>query len=321
MNRKVIYNLENRGSTFIYHWFVFMIAGLRHIKDKNPTVGKDGHAKIERNLHLYESEMNKSPYNIFISDELNGMFSYTKNDFQSQTIELLKDDFIFIDKSDINEEDIIINNYGEPVYFIEGDNAHNGYVSSLNDPNSNNYKAKDGYQFLRDLGNKVKITEDDITKFKDKRFYLSRSKSHLLDGNISAGNIKRRHIMNEIEFQNELEKHNIELLFLEDYNLEEKIKIFKLASLIISPNSGGLLFSLYSGENTSIVELNVETPHQISKQYYDICNSFDIPYHKFICDKIDQNDNMLVKVDEFVNYLYNKKIISYTYLSQDNENA
>jgi hypothetical protein len=286
-----------------------MIAGLRHIVDKKPTTGKDGHGRIERNIEFYNKNNDNKPYNIYLSNEMSGMFSYNLNDYQRQTINLIKDDFLFIEKSDIKEDDIIINNYGEPLYYIEDDHAHNGYVRSLNDPNSTIYNAKDGYIFLREIGNKVSISEEDILKFKGKKFYLSRSKSHLLDGNGSVGNIRRRHILNEIELQNELKKYNIDFIYLEDYNLEEKIKIFKLASLIISPNSGGLLFSLYSNENTNIIELNVETPHQISKQYYDICKSFNIPYTKFICDKVDVNDNMTVRIEDFIDILKNKKII------------
>jgi hypothetical protein len=286
-----------------------MIAGLRHIVDKKPTTGKDGHGRMQRNLEFYNKENDNKPYTIYLSNDMDGMFSYNLNDYQKQTIDLLKDDFVFIEKSEIKEEDIIINNYGEPLYYIEGDNAHNQYVISLNDPNSTIYNAKDGYTFLREMGNKVLISEEDILRYKDKKFYLSRSKSHLLDGNSSVGNIRRRHLLNEMELQNELKKYNINFIYLEDYNLEEKIKIFKLASLIISPNSGGLLFSLYSNENTNIVELNVETPHQISKQYYDICKSFNIPYTKFICDKVDYNDNMTIEIDLFINLLKNKNII------------
>jgi hypothetical protein len=306
---RIIYNVENRGSAFIYHWFIFMIAGLRHIKDKKPTFGTDGIGRLERNTQFYNLEIDNPPYRIYISNEFGGMFSYPKNDYQQQSIELLKDDFIFIEKSEINEDDIIINNYGEPLYFIDGDDAHNSYVSNLNDPNSLIYNSKDGYQFLRDLDKKVIITEDDVNKYKNKKFFLSRSKSHLLEGNSHSGQIKRRQIINEIELQNQLKEYDVDFIFLEDYTLEEKIKIFKLSSLIISPNSGGLIFSLYSNESTNIVELNVETPHQISKQYYDICYSFNIPYTKFICDKIDQNDNMYVNINEFILLLKNKKLI------------
>ncbi len=306
---KIIYNIENRGSAFIYHWFIFMIAGLRHVKDKKPTFGTDGVGRLQRNIELYNSKLDKLPYKIYISNELGGMFSYPKNDYQKQTIELLKDDFIFIEKSEISEDDIIINNYGEPLYFIDGDDAHNSYVRNLNDPNSHIYKSKDGYQFLRDLGEKVIITDEDISKYKNKKFFLSRSKSHLLDGNSSAGQIKRRQIINEVEFQNQLKEYDIDFIFLEDYTVEEKIKIFKLSDLIISPNSGGLLFALYSSESTNIIELNVETPHQISKQYYDICSSFNVPYIKFICDKVDQNDNMSVNISDFISLIKNKGLI------------
>jgi hypothetical protein len=309
MSRKVIYHIENRGSSYIYHWFIYMISGLRHIKNKNPTVGFDGSGRFEKNVDLYNIDLDKPPYKIYISSDFSGVCAYTKNDYQKQTIDLLKDDFIFIDKSEINDEDIVINNYGEPLYFIDGDEVNNKYVANLNDPNSILFSSKDSYQFLRDLGENIEITDEDISKYKNKNFFLSRNKSHLLDGNNSVGQIKRRQILNEDDLIKSLEEYNINFIFLEDYTLEDKIKIFKLSNLIISPNSGGLLFSLYSNEKTNIVELNVENPHQISKQYHDICKSFNIPYKKFICNKVDQHDNMHINIDEFILELKNSNLI------------
>jgi hypothetical protein len=286
-----------------------MISGLRHIKNKNPTVGFDGSGRFEKNVDLYNIDLDKPPYKIYISSDFSGVCAYTKNDYQKQTIDLLKDDFIFIDKSEINDEDIVINNYGEPLYFIDGDEVNNKYVANLNDPNSILFSSKDSYQFLRDLGENIEITDEDISKYKNKNFFLSRNKSHLLDGNNSVGQIKRRQILNEDDLIKSLEEYNINFIFLEDYTLEDKIKIFKLSNLIISPNSGGLLFSLYSNEKTNIVELNVENPHQISKQYHDICKSFNIPYKKFICNKVDQHDNMHINIDEFILELKNSNLI------------
>ena len=120
--------------------------------------------------------------------------------------------------------------------------------------------------------------------------------------------IKRRHVVNEIELINELKKFNIESIFLEDFSLQEKIKIFKFAKTIISPNSGGLTFTLFS-DNTNIIEMNVDIPSQIHRQYADQCRYFNIPYYKFTCQKIDINDNMEINIDEFISFLTNKMII------------
>ena len=60
---KIIYNIENRGSAFIYHWFIFMIAGLRHIKDKKPTSGTDGVGRLQRNIELYNPDKNSKDFN------------------------------------------------------------------------------------------------------------------------------------------------------------------------------------------------------------------------------------------------------------------
>lgn len=307
MNRKIVYHIENRGSSYIYHWFLLMIAGLRHIKKGEPTYGIDGSGRFEQNIEFYNKDIDKPPYHIYISNRFSGVCSYIQNDYQKQTIDLLKDDFIFIDESDISEDDIVINNYGEPLYYLEDDFIHNNYVASLNDPNSL-LSSKDCYEFLRSFKNKITLTNDDINNFKDKIIFISRKKSHLLEGNASVGEIKRRQIFNEDDIENELVKYGVKFICLEDYTIEQKIKIFMLSKAIISPNSGGLLFCIYS-ENNTIIELNVENPSQVSKQYYDICKKLNINYIKINCSKIDNNDNMYVDLDNLILELKNNNLI------------
>jgi hypothetical protein len=95
-------------------------------------------------------------------------------------------------------------------------------------------------------------------------------------------------------------------------NLIKNSKIYKwknMLGIIVDDNKSDIIKGIKSLSSTNIIELNVETPHQISKQYYDICNSFNIPYTKFICDKVDQNDNMSVNINDFISLIKNKDLI------------
>ena len=291
---KVIYHIENRGSSFIYHWFMYMVAGFRHIKNGNPTSGIGGSGRFEKNVHLYNDLMNKPPYYIFIKN-------FDGIDYQLQTLDLIKDEFILTDQ--INDDDIVINNFGENLHMMDGDHIHNQWVQN----SESDYEDKiECYNFIKSFENKITITDDDILKYKGKKFFLSRNKSHLLDGN---SNLKRRHILNEDDILSSLSEYNIERIYLEDYDLIEKIKLFKLSDLIISPNSAGLLFSIYSSSSTKIVELNVSNPHQMSQQYLDICKSFKIPYLKINCEKVDHDDNMIVDINILMDELKNNKFL------------
>lgn len=285
MDRKIIFHIENRGASYIFHWFMYMIAGLRHLKTGGST-GHDGSGVFEKNIEFFDLNNLKSPYYIYLNKELNGIFSTTMTDFQKETFELIKDDFILIEKDEISDNDIVVNNYGE---YIFNDEFH---------------IPKEGYDFLKSFENKITINKDDIDNF-SKKFYISRNKSHLLDGNKNENNIKRRHIINENELIGYLSSIGYEIIFLEDYSLIEKIKLFKLAKTIISPNSGGLTFALYSTTNTHLIELNVNNPHQISRQYEDICRCYNIKYNRFTCEKIDHLDNMVINIDLFKIFIEN----------------
>lgn len=279
MDRKVIFHIEDRGYKWIGHWFIYMLSGFRHI-NKKLTFGYDGHKAnggriIQQNIHLYNKNLVDPPFYIYFS-YINDFLSY-----QKETFSLLKDDFKLITKEEISSNDIIINNYGETIL------------------DSEFHISKDGYIYLRNFINKIDITEQDIIKYSNKKFYLTRNKSHILVGN---DGVKRRQIINDNELIPELKKYNIETINLEDYTLIEKIKIFKLSNMIISSNSGGLIFTLYS-DNSKIIELNVQKPHQISRQYEDQCRCFNIPYYSYICDKVDENDNMKINVDSFIKFI------------------
>jgi hypothetical protein len=287
MNNRVIFYIEHRGQDWIFHWMIYVISGLRYINTNlsrngngcnwgslwapNVNIGK------EQNIHLYDPSKVNLPFYICFRNAEKFL------DFQKETLDLINDKFIVLMESDIKPDDIVIFNYGEKI-------LDNPYHISL-----------DGYKFIKNLF-LPKINLEN-SKHKNKKYYLSRSRSHLLDANKNDSNSKRRQILNEIELSEKLKEVGIETIFLEDYQIKEKIDIFHNSELIISPNSGALTFTMFSTENTKIIEINVENPNQISHQYRDQCNALNIPYYKYTTQKLDGNDNMMIDVKDFCNFI------------------
>ena len=208
---------------------------------------------------------------------------------QKETFDIIKDKYEFIEYP--NSDDIIINNFGEQV---SSDALRLG---------SNNIDPE-CYKFVNKLfSDRVEI--DDTHK--NKKYFISRNNSHKLLGN---GGVKRRHILNENELVTKLKEYGIEFINLEDYSLKEKINIFRQSSLIVGPNSGGLLFSIFS-EKTNIVELNI--PDRVSStiinEYFDICKARNVPHFLFHTKRVDNEDNMTVDVDELILYMKKNNLL------------
>ena len=62
---RVIYHIENRGSVFIYHWFMYMISGLRYTQHGGNYGGRGDH-KFEQNKENFNG-VSEPPFNIFFS--------------------------------------------------------------------------------------------------------------------------------------------------------------------------------------------------------------------------------------------------------------
>jgi hypothetical protein len=291
MNNRVIFYVENRGKDWIFHWMIYVIAGLRYI---NTNLSRNGNGcnwgslwasnintGKEQNIHLYDQLKVNPPFYICFKNAEKFL------DFQKQTLDLIKDEFNLVMESDIKPDDIVVFNYGEKI---------------LDDPY---HISLDGYKFIKNLFlSKINLEN---SKHKNKKYYLSRSKSHLLDANRNDSNARRRQISNEVELSQKLKELGIETIFLEDYEIKEKIDIFNNSDLIISPNSGGLTFTIFSTENTKIIEINVDNPNQISHQYRDQCNALNVPYYKYTTQKLDGDDNMTIDAKDFCNFINNIK--------------
>ncbi len=210
---------------------------------------------------------------------------------------MIKDEYIILKESEITDDDIVVYNYGEPI-------THTPFVIS-----------PDAYYFLKKL---LSSKIDFDNKYKNKKYFLSRSKSHRTKGNTPDGVVvKRRQILNETDLISKLNEFGIETIFLEDYDVIQKIKIFRNASLIISPNSASLTFSMFSTGKTKIVELNIADPSQICTQYEELCKIFNIPYYKFYTEKVeDKNDGKILMIDNMI-----VDVLNFTYFLENIDNS
>ena len=283
---KVVFYIHNRGDKFMYHWFIYMIGGLRHIftglsrNGKNCFWGKNhGHFinVFEKNSENFNSEKLSVPVKIYfdnISDFL---------DYQYQTIDLISDTFSVIKQNEISDDDIIIFNYGENIL------------------NELNHVSPHTYTFLKKIFEGKGVNSG---KYKNKSFFVSRKNSHLMDGNRIDNSARRRQIINEDELSIFLQsEYGIETIELENLSVSEKIELFSASDLIISPNSAALFFTIFCGESSKIIEINVPDPHQINEQYRWQCETLKIPYYKFISNKVDSMDNMFVDIDKFKKFI------------------
>jgi len=240
------------------HWFLFVIAGLR--------------------------DLNHLPKPVYYTVKVN-------EQFQRDTIELLKPDFVFV--SDTRGYDVI-SHFGAPVENVC-------------------YVPRPYYSFVRELLlSKGLSTADTPTRL----LYISRSKARLLPVNQA---VSRRNILNEQAVVNALVPIGFEAIHLEDYPLVDKIRLFQSAKMIVTPSGGALTMCFFANQKTQIIEI-IGADSQNEDQYYHICEVLSIPIVRYTKVKsLDSNGNTIIPtlcgpynievpdVDDLVNFVVAKK--------------
>jgi hypothetical protein len=89
--QEIIYEIENRGSSYIYHWVILMLGGLRHIADKKP-------------VRIYV------PYDIPKTNSLS---------YHNESLNIIKDEYVYTVP---NETYHIIKLSGEPLLTLDSVN-------------------------------------------------------------------------------------------------------------------------------------------------------------------------------------------------------
>jgi hypothetical protein len=248
-----------------------MVGGFRHIKDKKPRVYipymKEFLLEEDRNaLALLSNRGDKDQAGP--KRENPTKFSYSTAGINYETLNFLKDDFIFMDSiaglPNLQAETFIYN-HGEPVTLHQtGMNVHPAVHLYLRD------------LFLRRLPSKEIVS--------GKYIYITRKNSENITGNFG---VKKRQVLNESELIAMLDKYHFKYVNLEEYSLYEKIDLFQTAQVIISPNSGGLTFSFLANPKTTMIELmpnfKVGDYKQEWKQehYKEMCEAVGVSYIRF----------------------------------------
>ncbi len=124
------------------------------------------------------------------------------------------------------------------------------------------------------------------------RIYVSRRQS--------AGNQKKRHILNESELFAELEKFGFQRYCLEDYSLEEKIELFYDAETVVGAYGGGLTHVLFS-DKVNVLELQVMKKMQT--YYYYISKALGQNFRSVYADKANNRENFSVNIPKVLEIL------------------
>lgn len=146
---------------------------------------------------------------------------------------------------------------------------------------------------------------DDFTISKMRlRYFASAFKSDLsMDFNweniyISRKNDKSRRVINELELVNILIKHNFKVLHLEDYTLEQQVRIFSNAKNVIGPSGTGLSKIIFCKPNLNLYIFT--TKRWLVDIWFDnLSNELEFNPFKYIDYKKRSYDDIFVDIREF----------------------
>jgi len=150
------------------------------------------------------------------------------------------------------------------------------------------------FPFLRELF-LTRVAPDTVER--PKRFFIGRKNS--FKSRNTHLDMMERCILNEDHFIKRLKDYNIETIYLEDYTLDNKIRLFNAAELIISTNSSALTCALWCNKNATIIELANVSPHTVNGKHFQVlCNALGIKYFRYKDIVCDENDNFVINDDD-----------------------
>jgi hypothetical protein len=181
--------------------------------------------------------------------------------FHYETLELIKPDYIYVEDY---RGCIAIPHHGAP---LQGKFA----------------VPSPYYGFVRELI----LTKNNLTITREpfRYVYISRSRSHML--NWAAG-ARRRQLMNEPDIVDQMRPIGFEVIFLEDYPLVEKIKIFQEAKVLVTPSGGALTMCFFANQKTKVVEICTTLTGE--DMYDNLCTMLSIPTARYTAvETLDSN--------------------------------
>ena len=209
---------------------------------------------------------------------------YKDYGYHGESLVYFQDKFNFLFEPHQVENSIKISFHGEPL--LQADTV-----------------SADAYRYIRN----VLLKDKSYTMIPKKYIYITRKGSEKIESN---NGIIHHAVVNESELRSLLSKYGFEVIQLEDFNLEEKIKIFREAEVIVSPFGGGLTFTALCEPTQKVIEL--VSPHMpLNMRHYEvICKVFNIPYTRFIdVQTIDTHYNILVNLESLLKILMESNVL------------
>lgn len=150
----------------------------------------------------------------------------------------------------------------------------------------------EGYKYIRN-----KLLKDKLYIIQPKKYvYITRRGAENLENN---NNMVHHAVVNEDKFRNILQKYGFEVIQLEHFNLEEKIRIFRESEIIVAPFGGGLTFTVLCEPTQKVIELVSPFMANDMQHYKVICNTLNIPYIRFTEVETLNNYNIVIDLDKF----------------------
>lgn len=261
---------------FLYHFLILNLGGLYYICNGIYDVRTKMHSNKLNDYRVKDRPSVEVTYPITIClDERGGPLSgVIKEGF-----DIIKDRFKLITKLPEGDEYEIISIYGEPC-----------------DTNTATDNPEKVCPFVRDLF----LSRIPNISMPRKKYFIRRKESNASHAPNSASDHKIyiRTILNEEEFVERLKAYNIESIYLEEYSLEEKVKLFNSASMVISTHSSALTCILFCSSDVKVVEiLNTSSNYGFGVHYKILCNTLGLSYYRYSNVIEDENGNFRIEND------------------------
>ena len=104
---------------------------------------------------------------------------------------------------------------------------------------------------------------------------------------ISRKKAFRRKVVNEDELEAVLAEFNFKVVYLEDYNWEEKVKLMGRAKNVVSIHGAGITNCLFMKEGTSLFELR-KAGDSLNNAYFSLANALGLNYSYLSCVPLNE---------------------------------
>jgi hypothetical protein len=145
------------------------------------------------------------------------------------------------------------------------------YLKNITIDENNIPKEKEIYPFLR----KIFYEKNTFPDWKplSRKIYISRKKNT---------NVTNRTVVNESEFLEALTARGFEIIYLEDYILDDKIKIFYEASIIVTTVGAALSLGIFLDKKARVIEIIEPIETRGLDNFMHIYENLQIPFKRYI---------------------------------------